>query len=399
MSIRPRRILHVITTASVGGAEHMLLRLLQRNDPGRYAPAVLSLMAPTSLKEQFEALGLPLYTLGMRASVPMPESIFKLRQILRDHRPDLVQAWMYHSNLAAVVGAWLAGSGAPILWNIRHSLHDVKLERPLSRAVIRLNARLSRQPRAIIYNARRSLAQHHAIGFSPDRSVLMPNGFDCDVYRPRPELRGRIRVELGIDENAPLIGMVARYHPMKDPVNLLKAFAIVSRGRPDARLVIAGRNFDQDNVPMNRAISALGLDNRVRLLDRRNDIPKFLAALDVVALPSAWGEGFPNAIGEAMAAGIPCVATDIGDTTVLIGAHGRVVPPRNPEALAAALNEILDLEPEARRQLGSNARRHITSHFELGNILKRFHALNDLFLDPANTTIAPSEVLRRLPSY
>lgn len=397
MSKRPRRIMHVITTASIGGAEYMLLRLLQRNDPERYAPAVLSLMTPTSLKEQFETLGLPLHTLGMRASVPMPASIFKLRQILRDHQPDLIQAWMYHSNLAATVGAWLASVSTPVLWNIRHSLYDLKLEAPLTRVVIRLNARLSRRPRAIIYNARSSVEQHRAIGFTSDRSVLIPNGFDCDVYRPQPELRSAIRGELSIAENAPLIGMISRYHPMKDPVNLLQAFAILSRGRPDARLIIAGRHFDQDNAPVNRAIAELGLGDRVRLLDRRNDIPRFLAALDVVALPSAWGEGFPNAIGEAMAAGIPCVATDIGDSAVVIGAHGRIVPPRNPEALAAALSEILDLDPDARRQLGIDARRHVTTHFELGRIMERFHALHDLFLKPENTEIAPSEVLRRLP--
>jgi len=393
----PRRILHVITTGSIGGAEHMLFRLLQRNDPERYAPAVLTLVTPASLKEQFKALGYPLHTLGMRPSAPMPTAILKLRQIIRDYRPDLIQAWMYHSNLAATLGNYLAGTDAPVLWNIRHSLHDLKLEKPLTRAVIRLCARLSKQPRAIIYNARNSVAQHQAIGFTSDHSVLIPNGFDCDVFRPRPELRGAIRAEIGVAENSPLIGMIARYHPMKDPFNLFKAFAILRRVRPEARLVIAGRYFDENNVRVNRAITELGLGDGIRLLGCRNDIPRILEALDVVALPSAWGEGFPNVIGEAMATGIPCVATDIGDSAAVISAYGRIVPPRNPEALAAALNDILDLEPEARLQLGAKARGHITTHFELGNIVERFNALNDRFLDPANTAIAPSEALSQLP--
>lgn len=376
----------------------MLYRLLQRNDSRKYNPSVLSLMKPTSLKERFEALGVRLHTLAMRPPVPTPADAWKLRQILRKSRPDLIQGWMYHGNLAATAGAWLAGFTGPVIWNVRHSLHDLRHEKAVARAVIRLNARLSHQTRAIVYNAGASIAQHEAIGFAEDRSVLIPNGFDCKLYRPRPELRAAARAELGIAEHTPLIGMIARYHPMKDPVNLLDALAILMKTPIDPYLVIAGRHFDQDNQLVVKAIAARGLADRVRLLDRRDDVHRLLAALDVAVLPSAWGEGFPNAIGEAMAAGVPCVATDVGDSAALIGTHGEVVPPRDPQALAAALARTLSLDAEARKRIGQAARERILGQFEIGTIVQRYQELHDLFLDPASAAGAPPPMLDQLTS-
>lgn len=395
MSERPRKILHIITTASVGGAELMLCRLLERSDPSHHDSAVLSLMTPTSLKERLESLNLPLYTLDMKPPLPGLKSIRKLRRILQEFQPDLIQGWMYHGNLAASVGARLAGFKGPVLWNIRHSLHDMSFEKPSSRLTIRMNAKLSKHPRAIIFNSCASIEQHEAIGFASDRSVFVPNGVDSDLYRPHPELRQEVRAELGIAESAPLIGMIARYHPQKDPVNLLKAVAIIAEQQPDVRLVIAGRHFDQDNNLVLAAIADLGLEDQVQLLDRRDDIPRLLAAMDVVASPSAWGEGFPNALGEASAAGVPCVATDIGDSARVIGDCGRVVQPRDPEALAAALIDVLNLEPARKRQLREAARRHITDNFKLDVIAKRFSKLHDLFLDPNNIQASSKDVLRQ----
>ena len=391
---RPK-ILHIITCISVGGAEVMLCRLLEQRDPNRHETAVLSLLTPTSLKERIESLNIPLYTLDMTPPLPRLKHIRKLRQILREFQPDLIQGWMYHGNLAASIGARLAGFKGPVLWNIRHSLHDMSFEKPTSRLTIRMNAKLSRHPRAIIFNSRASIEQHEAIGFASDRSVFVPNGIDSDLYRPHPELRQEVRAELGIAESAPLIGMIARYHPQKDPVNLLKAVAIIAEQQPDVRLVIAGRHFDQDNDLVLTAIADLGLADHVQLLDRRNDIPRLLAALDVVASPSAWGEGFPNALGEASAAGVPCVATDIGDSARVIGDCGRIVQPRDPEALAAALMEVLNLEPTCKQQLREAARLHITDNFKLDVIAKRFGKLHDLFLDPNNIQASSRDVLRQ----
>jgi glycosyltransferase involved in cell wall biosynthesis len=332
----------------------------------------------------------------MRPPLPGWRDFRRLRRIIGDYRPDLIQGWMYHGNLAATVGARLAGFEGPVLWNVRHSLHDMRHEKPVSRVIIRLNAWLSGRPRAIVFNSLTSIDQHQAIGFAADRCVFVPNGVDCSLNRPQPELRGEVRAELGIAPDVPLIGMIARYHPQKDPVNLLNALAIIKKCLPDIRLIIAGERFDQDARPVLAAIAELGLEGHVQLLGRRSDVPRLLAAIDVVAMPSAWGEGFPNAIGEAAAAGVPSVATDIGDAARVVGDGGRVVPPRDPEALASALTDILSMDPGERRRLGEAARRHVTSHFELDVIARRFAALHDFFLDPTNREALPPDLSSQL---
>jgi glycosyltransferase involved in cell wall biosynthesis len=390
-SLRSKKILHVITTAGVGGAELMLCRLLERSDPSRHEHAVLSLLTPHSLKKRIEDSA-PLYTLDMRPPLPSVSNIRRLGRIIREHQPDLIQGWMYHGNLAATVGAQLAGFKGPVLWNIRHSLHDIGYEKPVSRLIIRLNAWLSGRPQAILFNSHTSIGQHQDLGFAADRAVFLPNGVDCELNRPQPALRDKMRAELGIDRDAPLIGMIARYHPMKDPENLLKALTLVAERLPEVRLVIVGRGYDQ----LQGTIAELGLEDRVHLLGSRDDVPRLLAALDVVAMPSAWGEGFPNALGEAAAAGVPTVATDIGDAARVVGDSGRIVPPHDFEALAGALIDILTLDPAERERRGAAARRHVTSHFELDAIARRFAALYDLFLDPDNRDAPPPDLLRRL---
>lgn len=388
----PKKILHIITTSGVGGAELMLCRLLERNDPRRHQQAVLSLMTPHSLKERFERSA-PLYTLNMRPPLPSFRNFRDLLRVIRDYQPDLIQAWMYHGNLAATVGARLTGFKGPLLWNIRHSLHDLRLEKPVPRQIIRLNAWLSGRPRAIIFNSMTSIQQHQAIGFPSDRCVFVPNGVDCEQNRPMPELRNEVRAELGIKADTPLIAMIARHHLMKDPDNLFKALTIVKKRLPDVRLIIAGERFDQDNQPVLASIAAFGLDEQVQLLGRRSDIPRLLAAIDVVASPSAWGEGFPNTLAEAAAACVPSVATDIGDTARVVGDGGRIVSPRDSEALAAALIDMLSLDPDERQRIGLAGRRHIESQFELGVIAERFADLHDLFLDPANHATPPPDLL------
>ena len=296
----------------------------------------------------------------------------------------------------ATIGARLAGFKGPVLWNIRHSLHDLSFEKPVSRLIIRMNARLSQKARAIIYNSTASMEQHQAIGFAADRSVFIPNGVDCRINRPDPALRDEVRAELGITADPPLIGMVARYHPQKDPNNLLKAVAIIRSRLPDIQLVIVGEHFDQANETVLAAIKQYDLQERVQLLGRREDVHRLLTAFDVVALPSAWGEGFPNAIGEAAAAGVPTVATDIGDASRVAGDGGRIVPPRNSEALAAALLDILSMDPAERQKMGEAGRRHVMGRFELGAIARRFADLHDLFLDPGNHAAPPPDLLSQL---
>jgi glycosyltransferase involved in cell wall biosynthesis len=205
--------------------------------------------------------------------------------------------------------------------------------------------------------------------------VVIPNGFDCQLFRPRPEMAQRLRHQARIQPGRVIVGMVARNHTQKDPGNLIKATALLADRGVNVHVVIVGPGFDTDNAEVMSAIAQAGVAGRFSLLGERHDIPDIVAGLDIATLPSAWGEGFPNVLGEAMACGVPCVTTDIGDSAWIVGGVGIVVPPRDPEALAAGLGRLAALGCDGRRQLGAAARARVLEHFEVDDIVGRYQAL------------------------
>jgi glycosyltransferase involved in cell wall biosynthesis len=375
------RVLHVITGVIMGGAEMMLYKLLARGDRDRFSPTVLSLLGSGPVGARMAALGVPLLSLGMRQERPLSPAMLRLIPMARHVHPSLIQGWMYHGNLAASGCALLAGR-PPVIWNVRHSIHDMAHENRLTRGFIRLGAALSSSTRAIIYNSRLSARQHEALGYDPGKTVVIPNGFDCEQFRPRREMATRLRAEAGIDPGRVVVGMVARNHPQKDPGNLFKATALLAGRGIDLQVVIVGPDFDTGNAEVMSAINRAGVADRVTLLGQRHDIPDIVAGFDIATLPSAWGEGFPNVLGEAMACGVPCVTTDIGDSGWIVGDAGIVVPPRDPEALAEALGRLVALGGEGRRQLGAAARARVIEHFEVDDIVGQYQGLYERWSEP-----------------
>jgi glycosyltransferase involved in cell wall biosynthesis len=281
---------------------------------------------------------------------------------------------MYHGNLAASLAAPLTGRPPPVLWNIRHSLHDLSLEKRATRLVIRAGAPLSRLAAGIVYNSALSVAQHRACGYARPAEVI-PNGFDTDRFRPDPAARARLRAELGLGESTAVIGLVARYHPMKDHGTLVRAASKLRAAGRDLHLVLVGENVTPGNAELARAVAAAGLGGRASLLGERVDVPGLVPAFDVAVLCSAWGEGFPNVLGEAMACGVPCVTTDVGDCRPLLAGIGEVTPPGDADALAAALDRLLRLPPSGRAQLGAAGRRRVEREFALPAIAARYRGL------------------------
>ncbi|MGH6918930.1 MAG: glycosyltransferase [Geminicoccaceae bacterium] len=376
------RVLHVITGVIMGGAEMMLYKLLARGDRRRFSPTVLSLLGSGVIGARISAMDVPVLTLGMRQERPLSPAMLRLIPLARSLRPSLIQGWMYHGNVAASACALLSGRRPPVIWNVRHSIHDMRYENRLSRGFIRLGAALSSSTCAIIYNSRLSATQHERLGYDSGKTVVIPNGFDCQVFRPRPEMAQRLRSEAKIDAGRVVIGMIARHHPQKDPGNLIKATALLARRAIDVHVVIVGTDFDSGNAEVMQAINQAGVADRVSLLGERHDIPDIVAGLDIATLPSAWGEGFPNVLGEAMACGVPCVTTDIGDSAWIVGDAGIVVPPRDPEALADGLGRLVALGCEGRRRLGAAARARVVEHFEVDDIVCRYQGLYERWRSP-----------------
>jgi glycosyltransferase involved in cell wall biosynthesis len=369
------RILHAITDLDVGGAETQLWRLLSAAGRQQFVPAVLSLMAPGLIGARLEALGIAVMTLNMPRRLPSLVTSAKLLRAARRVRPDLLQGWMYHGNLAATVAGLVAGRPRRVLWNVRHSIHDLAREKPPTRALVRIGAALSGLPRAIIYNSRVSAAQHERLGYAGDKTVVIPNGFDCEQFKPCAAARGKLCDELGIDPARTIVGMVARMHPMKDPVNAIRAVGLARNAALDLHLIMVGEDFVVTNRVLTDAIRAAGVADRVSLLGERQDVSTMIPGFDIKVLPSAWGEGFPNVLGEAMACGVPCVATDVGDCAWIVGDAGLIVPPRDPAALAGALRRLVELGPEGRHRLGATGRARALEHFSIQEMVRQYEAL------------------------
>ena len=391
---RPR-VVHVINSLNTGGAETMLARLVSAEDASRFEHIVLPLLEGGPVTERVReagALAQPLRVEGARNLVTAP---IRLAVRMRRLRPDLVQGWLLQGNLAATVGTTLGLLQAPVLWNVRWTLYDIDSEKRSTRTLLRISGRLARQPKRIIFNSKLAVSQHESLGYPRHRARVIPNGFDLDHFRPNPGARDAVRRELDIPADAVVIGMVARYDPMKDHAMSLRAAARVAERHPNAVFVYAGRGVDADNEEVATLIEELGLGARVRLLGERRDVARLYASFDVYWMSSVGhgiSEGFPNVVAEAMACGVPCVATDVGDAAAIIGRTGRVV--RSPDwgAFADATAELLDAGPGTLSQMGRDARARIERDFSLEVVAGAYHKLYLEVLAKAQQRRTPTTV-------
>jgi glycosyltransferase involved in cell wall biosynthesis len=293
---------------------------------------------------------------------------------------------MYHGNLMASMAALalrksatrdVRGQKPPVIWNIRQTVYDLRRERWLTAKLIRQGARLSSGPAAIIYNSQTSAGQHEKLGYRAEKHVIIPNGFDCHILRPNEAERKEVRTELGISDDTVLVGLVARYHPMKDHKGFLKVAAMVVQSHPQTRFVLAGAGVSSTQSELVKGIQQNGLGDRVIPLGERSDIQRLNNAFDIGCSASAWGEGFSNAIGEAMACGVPCAVTDVGDSAYIVADSGFVAPSRAPKALAEAIGRLIEIGHTGRQQLGAKARQRIETDFSLSAIVQKYE---DLYL-------------------
>jgi glycosyltransferase involved in cell wall biosynthesis len=233
-------------------------------------------------------------------------------------------------------------------------------------------------PTRIVCDAEAARQSHVRIGYRQDRMVVIPNGFDLDTLHPDPDAHQKVCAELGLSADALLVGMAARFHPDKDHRNFIQATAVLHVQMPEVHFLLWGRGMDRGNTSLMDWIDSENLHDVIHLLGFRDDTPMLTAALDVATLSSS-GEAFPMALGEAMACGIPCAATDVGDIAEMLDGVGKVVPPRDPSALAQAWLELLRLPVEERQRLGEIARRKVMEHYEIRQTAAKYaHLYRDI---------------------
>jgi glycosyltransferase involved in cell wall biosynthesis len=373
------RVLHVTTTLQTGGAETMLASLVLAKRPEAMPARVVSLLPGGRIYEKLRAAGIPVTDLGMTRGMPSITAVVKLARLIREERPAVIQGWTYHGDLLATLALLLSGRRrhTRLYWGVRCSDMDLSQYGQPLRIAVRTCALLSRIPDAIVANSVRGRDYHRAIGYRPGRFEVIANGIDTAKFHPDAAARARMRAEFGIGAEEPVLAMIARVDPMKDHGTFLLALERL----PSVKALAIGLRTEA--LPIRPALHRLGL---------RDDVQELLAACDVVVSSSAYGEGFPNALAEGMACGLPAVATDVGDARRIVGDTGLVVPPRDPAALAEAIQILLREPPEKRAERGRQARRRIEEHFSLARAVAAFDALYDDVtpLQTGQSNVAPT---------
>jgi glycosyltransferase involved in cell wall biosynthesis len=367
---RPRKILYVITGLRVGGAEAMLTRLVSAEHRLADEVIIVSLLPAEAYVERLRAAGVQVVEFDFSTPRRAAAHLIDLARLIRAERPEIIQGWMYHGDLAALLALKLSGrrSQTRLIWSIRCSTLDFSRYRRQLRVVVRACTLLSRAPDVITANSTAGMKSHVALGYRPRRSEIVVNGIDVEQFRPDASRRSAVRRDLGIGDDSVVVAHVARVTPMKDHASFLQAMAHI----PDVRALLIGT--DTEELP--------DMPNVVRL-GRRDDIPALLPAADFVVSSSAFGEGFSNAIAEGMACGLPAIATAVGDAAEIIGDTGVIVPPRDPRALAAAIAALAAEAPAVRAARSARARARIAEHYRLDRAVRQFAAFYSKLVAPA----------------
>lgn len=375
MGNRPIRSCFLIRALDFGGAQRQLAELVARLDKTRFEVSVLTFY-PGGLfwNAVGQVPGVRLVCLGKTGRWDVVRFLARLTACLRRLRPDVIHGYLGVAN----EWAWIGGRAvrARVIWGLRSSDVDVGRYDWTLRASTWMAARLSAHVDLVIANSHAGLRHHvRRHGFRFPNTAVVPNGIDTGRFRPRPEDRDRVRRTWGVADPDFLIGLVARLDPKKDHDTFLDGMARLARRHPRVRVVCVGIRPSQAARYRagSRAAGALGA--RLRWEPVRDDMECVFPALDALVLSSAFGEGFPNVVGEAMAAEVPCIVTDVGDAARLLADPDRTVPPRNPEQLMRACDNLMARSADERRRLAANDRRRIVEHFGAERLVARTAAL------------------------
>jgi glycosyltransferase involved in cell wall biosynthesis len=366
-----RHVLHVITGLAVGGAEMALYRLILEFRGSDYSHTVIVLTPGGGMYSRFVESGIKLIVLDVRRA-PLT-NILRLYRLMRTMRPDIVQTWLYHADFLGGLAARVAGN-RNVIWGIRTTDVDGGCAR--STAVVRhLCAALSRWvPHTIVCVAEAARRSHSVLGYDASRMVVVGNGFDLSALTPSRNGRAALRARCGFDADHIVLGTLGRFNLDKDHASFVKAAGQLAHRHPRLRFLMVGKNLDAANSELTGWIAATGYADRFTLLGERADVAVCLAAMDIFCLSSRT-EAFPNVVGEAMAMGLPCVATDVGDVAVLMANTGVIVPRADPDALAQGVAGLVALEPGHREQMGQQARERIGAMFTMTCVRERFERI------------------------
>jgi glycosyltransferase involved in cell wall biosynthesis len=369
------RVCHIITTLSTGGAERMLVRLLlaEPEPVDKSNRIVLVLRHGGVWCEQLRSIGITVHEIGMESLLGTPRAFFQLKKFIHLFHPDIVQTWMYHADFLGGLAAYFSGC-KNIVWGIHGAFISLKSSKN-TLFIMMMCALMSRWiPRKIICVAEEGKRVHSAAGYDASRMVVIPNGFDFSNLTATDEQRMTLRSNCNFSDDDLVVGCLGRFHPDKGQQNFVKAVAIVAQNNTKVKFLMVGKDCDINNPTLINWINEHKLQDNFVLLGERDDVPVCLITMDIFCMPSRT-EAFPLCLGEAMAMGLPCVATDVGDTAVLAGDTAILVPAEDELALARGLLEVIALSKEQRHEMGKRSKQRVLAEFSIEKFCERYTAV------------------------
>jgi glycosyltransferase involved in cell wall biosynthesis len=367
-----QRVAHIITGLERGGAESFLYRFLSFENR-KLDYLVISLGGPGVFGPLLRNKGIQVEALCVTGVWSFFTSIFKVRRLLQEYQIQLVQSWLYKADLYAVLVVLFCK--VPLIWNVRQTNTSHKMNSYSTLIVSRVLSLLSRKaPDHIVYCANTAQSSHERMGYRREIGSVIPNGVDCELFKVGKQNRNLMRCSLKIAIDVPVIINVGRYDPQKGHLDFLRCASLISKHLPKAIFCLVGKGVSWDNPLLAAEIQRLDLKNSCLLLGERPDIPQLLDCADVY-LSCSLGEGWPNAIAEAMASRLPVVATDVGDSRQIIGCSGYIACVSDIQGLSKMVIDVFALSVGQRRELGHRARERIKTQYSVDSSVQQYESL------------------------
>jgi glycosyltransferase involved in cell wall biosynthesis len=367
-AVKKTRVVFLIRSLFYGGAERQLFTLASRMDKTLFEPIVMCYYTGGELEEEFVKAGVQIISLEKKGRWDTISFFIRLRKQILDLEPDILHSYLSMSNILAAM-VKLIHRNLRIVFGVRYAYVDFSDYDWLTRLIYRLEIRLSWRADLIIVNSFTGKKNHTRNGFASRKMVVIPNGIDTEKYCLSQDEGHDLRSKLGITPETRLIGIVGRLDPVKDHNTFLKAASIVLKKRQDVEFVCVGDGEDQYRVELENLTEKLGIAGKIHWLEGQKNVRAVYNALDICCSASI-GESFSNVIAEAMACGVPCVVTNVGDSAVIVDDCGEVVPAGDPDAMANGMNLLLDLTLSERRRLGEKSRQRIADNFSVERMVR-----------------------------
>jgi glycosyltransferase involved in cell wall biosynthesis len=348
-----------------------LYQLLRQFRGLGYQSTVISLNGIEPVGKMIGSLGVPVIDLRITSVGSFFTGMIELVKIGRAIQPNVLQGWMYHGNIAASLAAPFMGNQANIAWNIRGSLHDMSVFKSRTRKLIRLGALMSGTVDTLIYNSHAGAMQHRAFGYSGACEQVIGNGFGIGQFEKSIKKRNAIREQLRIHDFDIVIGCLGRFHMAKGSDLFLKMALAVGQKMNNVHFIAVGRGMDSSNPQVEELCNHSKLKGRFHAVGEQRDVLAYLSSMDLFVNPSRT-EGFPNALAEAMLAELVCIATNVGDSSEILGECGSLIMANNIESLEQSVLEWLIRDPDQRACIGRASRERIASRYSIEKVANAY---------------------------